>query len=72
MRENLSSMNKPVLIFSVVNDALVDSYNADEIDQWTRGPSSIVTLDKADHILSDKTDAKNVAEEIVKWFKELI
>ena len=47
MQQRLASLDKPVLIFKVLNDALVDSDNADEINAWTRGPSRIITLDKA-------------------------
>jgi putative redox protein len=60
-----------VLIFKVLNDALVDSENADEISAWTAGPSRIVTLDKADHLLSNKEDARFVADEIARWFENL-
>jgi putative redox protein len=69
MQQHLASLDKPVLIFKVLNDALVDSENADEISAWTKGPSRIVILDKADHLLSDKDDAAFVANEIVTWFE---
>jgi putative redox protein len=72
MQRHLASLDKPVLIFKVLHDALVDGKNADEIAAWTRGPSRIITLDKADHLLSNKDDAAYVAGEIVQWFEELI
>jgi putative redox protein len=71
MQQHLASLDKPVLIFKVLNDALVDEQNADEIAAWTKGPSCIVTLDKADHLLSNRDDAAYVANEIVKWFENL-
>lgn len=71
MQQRLALLDKPLLIFKIVNDALVDSENADEISAWTRGPSRIVTLDKADHLLSNKEDASFVADEIAKWLKNL-
>jgi putative redox protein len=71
MQQRLASLHKPVLIFRVVNDALVDSENADEISAWTGGPSRIVTLDKADHLLSNKEDAGFVADEIAAWFETI-
>jgi alpha/beta superfamily hydrolase len=71
MQQRLGELHKPVLIFKVMNDALVDSENADEISAWTGGPARIVTLDKADHLLSNKEDAEFVAAEIAKWFKNL-
>lgn len=72
MQQRLASLNKPVLIFKVLNDALVDGENADEISAWTKGPSRIVTLDKADHLLSNRDDTAFVANEIVTWFEEYI
>jgi len=71
MQQRLTMLEKPVLIFKVLNDALVDSENADEINAWTAGPSRIVTLDKADHLLSNKEDAAFVADEIATWFESL-
>ena len=69
MRERLALLNKPVLVFRVLNDPLVDATNADEIEAWTSGPSTIITLDKADHLLSNKDDAAFVADQIMAWFK---
>ena len=71
MQHRLASLHKPLLIFRVVHDALVDSENADEIDAWTAGPSRIVTLDRADHLLSNREDADFVANEIARWFTSL-
>ena len=72
MQQHLASLDKPVLIFKILHDALVDGKNADEIAAWTKGPSRIVTLDKADHLLTDRDDAAFVANEIVQWFDDLI
>jgi putative redox protein len=72
MRERLALLNKPVLIFRVLKDPLVDEANADEIKAWTSGPSTIITLDKADHLLSNKDDAAFVADQIVAWFNNLL
>ena len=71
MQQRLASLHKPVLIFKVLHDALVDGNNADEISAWTAGPSRIITLDKADHLLSNRNDAAFVADKIVKWFDEI-
>ena len=68
MQQRLAALRKPVLIFRVVNDALVDSENADEINAWTGGPSQIITLDRADHLLSNRNDAEFVADRIADWF----
>jgi putative redox protein len=72
MRERLALLAKPVLIFRVLNDPLVDEANADEIKAWTSGPSTIITLDKADHLLSNKDDAAFVADQIVTWIDNVL
>jgi len=71
MQQRLASLDKPILIFKVLNDELVDGDNADEIRAWSKGTSRLVTLDKADHLLSNKDDAVFVADEIARWFKSL-
>ena len=71
MQQRLASLHKPVLIFRVTHDALVDNDNADEIHDWVAGPSRIIDLEKADHLLSDKRDAEYVAGEIVAWFEAM-
>ena len=71
MQQRLALLDKPVLIFKLINDALVDGNNADEISAWTRGKSRIVTLEQADHLLSNKHDAEFVADEIISWFENL-
>lgn len=71
MQQRLALLKKPVLIFKVINDALVDGDNADEISAWTGGHSRIITLKQADHLLSNRDDAVFVADEIVSWFEKL-
>ena len=61
---------KPVLIFNVLHDELVDVKDAEEIQQWVSGESKIVTLDKANHLLTDKKDSDFVSEEIIKHIKK--
>ena len=71
MRQRLANLYKPALIFRVLHDDMVDSDNADEISEWSQGPSRIVTLDEADHLLSNRNDALFVASEIATWFEHI-
>ena len=71
MQQKLASLYKPVLIVRVLHDDMVDSDNADEISAWTQGPSRIITLDDADHLLSNRNDTAFVAGEIADWFENL-
>jgi esterase/lipase len=72
MQQRLASLHKPVLIFRVTHDALVDNDNADEIHQWVAGRSRIVDLVNANHMLSDKCDAQYVASEITAWLDTMV
>lgn len=71
MRSCLSALDKPVLIFNIENDALVDEKNAEEIKQWTKGKTELVTLKNTDHLLSNKNATADVAEKIADWMKEI-
>lgn len=68
MQQRLSKFTKPVLIFNVVNDALVSEKNSDELHAWIKGKSEIITLDNSDHLLSKKQDTEFVAQAIDDWF----
>lgn len=72
MKQRLTALNKPVLIFNVANDALVSEDNAQELQQWIGGETKLVTLKNSDHLLSNKQDTEFVADEIVNWFKTFV
>lgn len=67
MQSILSALEKPILIFNIENDALVDETNAREIEQWSKGETTLVTLKDTNHLLSNKTTTVDVAERIVDW-----
>ena len=66
-----SAIKKPVLIFNVKHDEMVPPDDAEEINQWVSGESSIITLEKANHLISDKNDTKFVADKIIDWIISL-
>jgi len=66
----LSQLVKPVLIFNVENDALVDESNAKEIQQWVKGETELITLKNTDHLLSDRPVSAEVAGLVVAWLKK--
>lgn len=68
MQQRLAELDKPVLIFCVNNDALVSEKNADELNDWVKGESQIITLENSDHLLSKKQDTEFVAQTIDDWF----
>ena len=71
MQERLNKMEKPALIFNIVNDVLVGEKNAAELNAWIKGGSKIITLDNSDHLLSKKQDTDLVVNTITEWFENI-
>ena len=69
MQQQLSELNKPVLIFNVENDELVAESNHREIAQWVKGETTVITLNDTDHLLSDKPSNTRVITEVVEWLQ---
>jgi len=70
MQAQLSQLNKPVLIFKVENDALVNAENADEIQQWVQGETKLIKLKNTDHLLTNKEVNMAVIQSIVDWLEK--
>ncbi len=62
-----SSKGKALLILHSPVDKLVSIEEAEKIYKAATHPKSFISLDKADHLLSNKTDAQYVAEVISAW-----
>ena len=71
MQQRLGQLNKPALIFNIINDALVNKNNATELNDWIKGNSEIITLENSDHLLSKRQDTDLVANTIIEWFEKL-
>ena len=65
--QRLAELRKPLLIFHSPQDAIVDIANAEKIYKAAHHPKSCVSLDKADHLLSNERDAIYVGEVIAAW-----
>ena len=70
MQTHLSKLDKPVLIFKVENDELVNAENADEIQQWVQGDTTLIDLMNTDHLLTDKEVNMAVVQSIVDWLEK--
>ncbi|WP_305044215.1 bifunctional alpha/beta hydrolase/OsmC family protein [Geoalkalibacter sp.] len=66
-RERLARLKAALLILHSPRDTIVAIDNAREIYQAARHPKSFVSLDPADHLLTDKEDARYAAEIIATW-----
>ena len=67
IREAVAAMKKPLLILHSPLDQTVGIDNATRIFLAAKHPKSFVSLDKADHLLSDPDDAAFAAQVIGGW-----
>ena len=67
LAEKIASMNKALLVMHSVADKTVEMDNARKIYQAARHPKSFVSLDRADHLLSDRRDAEYAAAILAAW-----
>jgi putative redox protein len=67
MQETIGDLRKPLLILHSPRDTVVGIDNAAEIFQAARHPKSFVSLDEADHLLSDRRDSTYVGLVLAAW-----
>ncbi|MEX0408177.1 bifunctional alpha/beta hydrolase/OsmC family protein [Aquibium sp. LZ166] len=67
LAECIAAMRKPLLILHSPIDRIVGIENATTIFTAAKHPKSFVSLDKADHLLSDPDNAAFVASVITGW-----
>jgi putative redox protein len=72
VREAVKAMKKPLLILHAPLDQTVGIDNATEIFLAARHPKSFVSLDQADHLLSDPDDAGYAADVMVGWLSRYV
>ena len=68
----LTNSGKSILILHSPQDQVVEIKNAEEIYIAVRHPKSFVSLDGADHLLSNPKDATYAGEIIGKWSKRYL
>ena len=67
LKECIASLRKALLVMHAPTDQTVGIENATAIFTAARHPKSFVSLDKADHLLSNPRDAAYAAEVIAAW-----
>ena len=65
--ERLSRSGKALMIFHSPVDQIVSIDNAATIYGWARHPKSFVSLNRADHLLTNKADAEMVSGVLAAW-----
>jgi putative redox protein len=68
----LRDLDAAVLIFHSPADAVVDVDNARVLYEAARHPKSFVSLDRADHLLSDPRDGAYVAAVTASWVERYL
>lgn len=65
--DHIRQLGRPLLVFHSPLDTIVDISEAAKIYQSALHPKSFISLDKADHMLTNREDAEYVAETLVAW-----
>ena len=63
----IAALRKPLLVFHSPFDAVVDIDNASKIFLAAKHPKSFVSLDRADHLLTQREDAQYAAAVLAAW-----
>lgn len=72
LTERIRRLRKPLLIFHSPIDTTVSIDQAKLIYTAAKHPKSFISLDKADHLLSNKQDAEYVASTIQAWVQRYL
>jgi alpha/beta superfamily hydrolase len=72
MRETVANLDRALMVFHSPVDRTVEIEHATEIFDAARHPKSFVSLDTADHLLSDAKDARFAGEIIASWAKRYV
>lgn len=70
--KSVQKLHKPLLIMHAPNDQTVPITHATEIFHAATHPKSFISLDNADHLITNKTDAEFIADVVGSWSKHYI
>ncbi|MCL7927277.1 MAG: lysophospholipase [marine benthic group bacterium] len=71
-QERIRSLDRALIIFHSPVDRVVGIDNAAKIYASARHPKSFISLDEADHLLTDPSDASYVGEVLAAWSRKYI
>jgi putative redox protein len=72
LTRSIASLQKPLLIMHAPRDEIVGIQNATEIFLAAKHPKSFISLDTADHLLSDPADATFAGQAIAGWLSRYV
>mgnify|MGYP001061536057 CR=1 FL=1 len=67
LHDDIADLDRALLVLHAPRDQIVGIENAAEIFTAAKHPKSFVTLDEADHLISDPSDAEYTAGVIAAW-----
>ncbi|WP_395343830.1 alpha/beta fold hydrolase [Ningiella sp. W23] len=70
--KHFSLAGKALLVMHSPIDEIVPISQAEKIYQWAKHPKSFISLNKADHLLTNKADTEYVAKAISGWAEAYI
>jgi uncharacterized OsmC-like protein/esterase/lipase len=72
MEDSIRSLGRALVVFHSPRDTVVGIENAGKIFQTAKHPKSFISLDRSDHLLSDRTDARYLGEVLAAWAGKFI
>ena len=72
LARTLNTLDKALLIMHSPQDEIVNIDNAAQIYTYAKHPKSFISLDGANHLLSDKADSNYAGEVVASWVKKYI
>jgi putative redox protein len=72
IQETIQNLNKALIILHSPVDDIVDIENAGEIFQMATHPKSFISLDRADHLLSNREDSLYVGSVLAAWARKYL
>jgi len=70
--DRIGSLDRALIIFHSPVDMIVGIENAARIYATARHPKSFISLDQADHLLTDPSDASYVGEVLAAWARKYL
>lgn len=67
MNKQMQAYNKPVMAIRAGKDTLVHPQDAEDILAYTSGEHSLLDIEHADHLFSDRTDVDYMILQISNW-----
>ena len=72
MCEAIASLDRALMVFHSPVDTIVGVVHAQQIFEAANDPKSFISLDNADHLLSDAEDARYVGSMVASWARRFI